>query len=168
MSLIDQLKSVRLRTVDPPKEKFPEQLLCPDSDTYRKMMNEMQFESYYDSIKQWTFPSVILPINKNDMEALHNGHRLFKNSLLEDDDMKTEECFLRYPQLSNLSTAIDSCHIQRPMFVRLSTRSPKDAVLLLNKKKFKHCFQKVFDELKTNETSGLVCTYFVFLLFNLF
>ncbi|CAF1058351.1 unnamed protein product [Rotaria sordida] len=143
----------RLRSIQQPKEKINEQLLCPDSDTYRKMMNETQFEYYYDIIKQWTFPSVILSMNEDDIRALHNGHLLFKNSSLDDDDKKTEECFQQYPQLFKLSNAIDTCDIQRPIFVRLSTRSPKDAILLLNKEKFKRLFQKVLNEMEPDDTS---------------
>jgi hypothetical protein len=164
MSFADQLKSVRLRSVNQPKEKLNEQLLCPDSETYRKMMNETQFECYYEHIKQWTFPSVILSINQDDIKALHDGHMFFKNSLLDDDDKKTEECFQRYPQLLKLSNVIDSCNIKRPIFVRLSTRSPKDAVLLLNKNKFKQIFQKVLDDMEPDDTSGLLFVYLVCLL----
>ncbi|CAF2115293.1 unnamed protein product [Rotaria magnacalcarata] len=144
---------VRLRSVAQPKEKHNEQLLCPDSDTYKKMMNETQFEYYYDIIKQWTFPSVILSMDEDDRKALHQGHLLFKNSLLDDDDKKTDECFQQYPQLFKLSNAIDSCDIQRPIFVRLSTRSPKDAILLLNKQKCKQVFQKTLDEMVADDTS---------------
>ncbi|CAF4596981.1 unnamed protein product, partial [Rotaria sp. Silwood1] len=145
--------SVRLRSKQPPKEKINEQLLCSDSDTYRKMMNETQFEYYYDIIKQWTFPSAILSMNEDDIKALHNGHLLFKKSSFDDDDKKTEECFQQYQQLFKLSNAIDSCDIQRPIFVRLSTRSPKDAILLLNKEKSKRLFQKVLNEMEPDDTS---------------
>ncbi|CAF2390475.1 unnamed protein product [Rotaria sp. Silwood2] len=145
--------SVRLRSTQQPREKINEQLFCPDSETYRKMMNETQFEYYYDIIKQWTFPSAILPMNEDDIKALHDGHLLFKNSSLDDDDKKTEECFQHYPQLFKLSNAIDSCDIQRPIFIRLSTRSPKDAILLLNKEKSKRLFQKVLHEMEPDNTS---------------
>ena len=154
MSLADQLKSVRLRSTNPPRKKHHEQLLCPDSETYRRMMDETQFERYYETIKQWTFPSVILPVNENQIVALRNGHELFKSLSSTDDDEKTDQCFRMYPNLAELATRIDSCSIKRPVFVRLSTRSPKDAVLLLNKDKFKQIFQQVFNELKSDETSG--------------
>jgi hypothetical protein len=168
MSFVDQLKSVRLRSTNQLKEKFHEQLLCPDSETYRKMMNETQFECYYDQIKQWTFPSMILSINQDEIQALHNGHLFFKNSLLDNDEKKAEECFQQYPQLIKLSNMIDSCDIQRPIFVRLSTRSPKDAVLLLNKEKFKQLFQKVLDDMEPDDTSGLIFIYSICLSFYLF
>ena len=163
MSFADQLKSVRLRTTNQPKEKVNDQLLCPDSDAYRKMMDETQFECYYDAIKQWTFPSIILTMNADEIKALHEGHIFFKNSVLVDDDKKTEECLQHYPQLLKLSNVINSCDIKRPMFVRLSTRSPKDAVLLLNKAKFKQLFQKVLNDMEPDNTSGLL-----FILFHLF
>ncbi|CAF0946305.1 unnamed protein product [Adineta ricciae] len=117
------------------------------------MMDETQFERYYEAIKQWTFPSVILPANENQIVALRNGHELFKSLSSTDDDEKTEECFRKYPDLAELAARIDSCSIKRPVFVRLSTRSPKDAVLLLNKDKFKQIFQQIFNELKSDETS---------------
>jgi hypothetical protein len=164
MSFADQLKSVRLRSTNQLKEKVNEQLLCSDSDTYRKMMTETQFECYYDAIKQWTFPSVILTMNEDEIKALHDGHEIFSNSFSDDDDdRKTEECFQKYPQLLKLANAIDACDTKRPMFVRLSTRSPKDAVLLLNKEKFKQLFQKVLNEIESDDTSGLLFVYFIHL-----
>ncbi len=158
MSLSDQLKSIKLRSINQPKEKFNEQLLCPDSETYRKLMNETQFECYYEKIKQWTFPSMIITINQDDINALHNGHIFFKSLSLDDDDddKKTEECFQQYPQLIKLANQIDSCDIKRPIFVRLSTRSPKDAALLLNKTKFKELFQKVLNTIEPDDTSGSI------------
>jgi len=99
MSFAEQLKTVKLRSVNKPKEKLNDQLLCPDSETYRKMMDDTQFECYYEHIKQWTFPSMILEIDEDDIKAFHNGYLLFKSSLLDDDDKKTEECFQQYPQL---------------------------------------------------------------------
>ncbi|UJR10651.1 hypothetical protein I4U23_014846 [Adineta vaga] len=159
MSLADQLKSVRLRSTNKPKEKIQEQLLCPDSETYRKMMDETQFERYYDSIKQWTFPSTIVSMNENQIIALRNGHEFFKSLSSttttndDDDDEKTKECFQKYPDLLELANTIDKCDIKRPMFVRLSTRSPKDAVLLLNRNKFKQLFQQVLNTLKSDNTS---------------
>ncbi|CAF1132654.1 unnamed protein product [Adineta steineri] len=146
--------SLRLRSTNQPKEKFNEPLLCPDSETYRKMMNETQFECYYDAIKQWTFPSRILTMNKDDIQALHDGHTYFKSlSTIDNDDQKTEACFQQYPTLSKLANAIDSCDIKRPMFVRLSTRSPKDAILLLNKEKFKKIFQQILSDIQPDNTS---------------
>jgi len=167
MSLIDQLKSVKLRSINQPKEKLNEQLLCPDSEIYRKMMNDTQFEYYYEQIKQWTFPSMIFSINQDQIKALHDGHILFKNSLLDDDDKKTEECFQKFPELVKLSNMIDSCNIKRPIFIRLSTRSPKDAVLLLNKEKFKQLFQKVLNDMEPDDTSGLMFVYLICLFFYL-
>lgn len=154
MSLADQLKSVKLRSTKQPQEKVNEQLLCPDSDTYRKMMDETQFEYYYDIIKSWTFPSEIFSINEDERQALHHGHLLFKNSSLSDDDKKTEECFQKYPQLLKLANTIDSCNIQRPIFIRLSTRSPKDAILLLNRETVKQTFRTVLNEMLPDSTSG--------------
>ncbi len=157
MSFADQLKSIRLRSTNQPKEKITEQLLCPDSETYRTMMNETQFECYYDKIQQWTFPSKILSINQDEINALHDGHLFFKSLPFDDDDdKKTEECFQRYPLLKKLSNQIDCCDIKRPIFVRLSTRSPKDAILLLNKSKFKHLFQKILADLESDDTSGSI------------
>jgi hypothetical protein len=165
MSLADQLKSVKLRSTNQPKEKFHEQLLCPDSETYRTMMDETQFECYYEQIKPWTFPSMILSINQDDIKALHDGHIFFKNSVLDNDEKKTEECFQKYPELVKLSKMIDSCDIQRPIFVRLSTRSPKDAVLLMNKEKFKQLFRQVLNDIEPDQTSGLIfCLFYMFII----
>lgn len=156
MSFADQLKSVRLRSTNQPKEKTNEPLLCPDSQTYRKMMDETQFECYYDKIQQWTFPSTILPINQDEINALRDGYLFFKSSTLQDDDQKTEECFQRYPSLRKLADQINACTLPRPIFVRLSTRSPKDAALLLNKDKFRKLFRETLTMMKPDNTSGLI------------
>jgi len=152
MSLADQLKSVKVRSTVGPKEKSNEQLLCPDSETYRKLMNETQFECYFDKIEKWTFPSVIIPMNHDDIDALRQGYIYFKSlSSTDDDDKRTEECFEKYPRLKILAQTIDSCNtIPRPIFVRLSTRSAKDAILFLSKNKFQQTYQTIYDRLQTN------------------
>ena len=138
MSFADELKSVRLRKTQPPSNvSNNEPLLCPDSETYRKLMDDTQFERYYRSIERWTFPSVIVPLNAEEIKALHEGHHAFKNSSEQDDDRKTEACFQLFPVLLTLSKTIDDCDLKRPIFVRLSTRSPKDAGLLLNRDRLK-------------------------------
>ena len=159
MSFADQLKSVRLRSTNQPKEKTNEPLLCPDSETYRKMMDETQFECYYDKIQPWTFPSAIFSINQEEINALRDGHFCFTNLPFENDDKKTEECFQRYPLLRKLADQIDACPLSRPIFVRLSTRSPKDAVLLLDKNKFRTLFHQALTSIKSADTSGLIVTF---------
>ena len=154
MSFSEQLKSVRLRATAVPREKPTDPLLCPDSETYQRMMEETEFERYYPQIRQWTFPSLILPISSEQIKALREAHLLFKQSLSTSDDEKTEECLRLFPSLLSLSKEIDACDIPRPMFVRLSTRSPKDALLLLNREKFRLLFQKTLEELPIDETSG--------------
>ena len=156
MSFSDQLKSVRLRSTNAPKEKSKDPLLCPDSQTYQKMMEDTQFERYYSLIQQWTFPSLILPITSEQIKALRDAHLRFKNSTSDNDDQKTEECFRMFPSLVELAKEIDACDIRRPMFVRLSTRSPKDALLLLNQQTFRTLFEKTFEELPIDETSGTI------------
>lgn len=158
MSFAEQLKSVRLRSTNQPKKKVETSLLCPDSETYQKMMEETQFERYYHAIEPWTFPSMILPVDEEQIAALRQAHLAFQKSSLTDDDAKTEECFRLFPALLKLSEAIDACHIPRPIFVRLSTRSPKDAVLLLDRQRFRSIFQKILQGLPTDGSSRELCS----------
>ena len=157
MSLSDQLKSVRLRPTSQPKEKVLEPLLCADSETYQRLMNETRFECYYEAIRKWTFPSMMLPMEKETIQALRDGHLLFKTTLsLDNDEKRTRACLEAFPPLLKLSQAIDACDIERPMFVRLSTRSPKDAILLLHKERFREIFTNRLEATKFDETSGLL------------
>jgi hypothetical protein len=159
MSFADQLKSVRLRSTHRLTTKQVDQLLCPDSDTYSRMMKETQFECYYDAIRAWTFPSAILPLTDEQIDGLRDGHVMFKNSSLTNDENKLDECLQRYPSLITLCNNIDACQITRPMFVRLSTRSPKDALLHVNRETIRRLFQISLNEIPIDGTSGSMLVF---------
>ncbi|CAF0818310.1 unnamed protein product [Didymodactylos carnosus] len=172
----DQLKSVRLRKTTPADFENKEQnLLCPDSETYLKLMSDTYFDKYYEQIKPWTFQSISIPLSLEYTQALHDGHQLFLKLLSASSsstcnniqypqrdlyDKLTNECFEKYAPLSRLCDDIDQfkSSLRMPMFVRLSTRSPKDAGLIL-KERLKILYQQMMPSATTDDMNQCLIAF---------
>jgi len=83
------------------------------------LQDQFHLESYYDALKDWTFPSTWFDLPLEQAKALELGRARRVRSLPED------------PILSLLASRIDQAIQQMGgcAVVRLSTRSPKDIVL---------------------------------------
>lgn len=153
MSFADELKLVKLRrTATRQNEQNRIQLLCPDTETYRQMMEETKLERYYHLIEQWTFKSRFVPLTTDQIRDLHLAHDHFITSSKTNDHEKTNECLQLFPSLLTLIEKLDTCDIQRPMFIRLSTRSPKDAALRLDHQRFRHLFDRCLKRIPIDDT----------------
>jgi hypothetical protein len=107
--------------------------LCGDTGDFLRMMEETQFEKYWQAIEPFTFRSSMSALTQSEVRALYegyeralSGHRWSSSSehLANDDDALASvarKVELAYGQLG--------ISVGEPAFVRLSTRSPKDCVL---------------------------------------
>ncbi len=58
----------------------PVQLLCPDSSTYTKMMEETYMEQYFQQIKPFSFGATFRPLSRPTVLAIMKAHAAFKQA----------------------------------------------------------------------------------------
>ena len=119
-------------------------------------MKETNFENYYDLIKDFSFKSVIINLTIDEIQNLHEQNVKFGN---EPSDISETS----FPSLKSIedkiNEGIDSIRerIANPSakcFLRLSTRSPKDAIFHL--KTFPDLYSKKLIQAKDNDTLASV------------
>eukprot|EP01130_Rhizamoeba_saxonica_P005618 TRINITY_DN2240_c0_g1_i2.p1 TRINITY_DN2240_c0_g1~~TRINITY_DN2240_c0_g1_i2.p1 ORF type:complete len:362 (-),score=87.51 TRINITY_DN2240_c0_g1_i2:21-1106(-) len=114
------------------KEHQPDltQRLCNTSEEYMALMKETYFEAYYDRIQPFTFQSELFRLDTTIAEALRRCHR---NQYAKDHSLHVEGAdWTNDPDLLLLATQIDEAQTKlgcEGLFIRLSSRSPKDAAL---------------------------------------
>jgi hypothetical protein len=109
--------------------------LCGGVETLRDR-EAYEMHNYYPSIADLTFQTAFVPLSIEDARVW----RLYysgKCSTMSDADKIIYESFL-----NRISSAIESMHSKAGVFVKLSTRSPKDAPPLLPRTKILTCLQK--------------------------
>lgn len=121
---IAERKIVLKKTDGQVRESKLEELIVKDEDDYYRLMKETYFEKYYQQIEDFTFQSVILPLSLENIKTIYDANMEFEDSKTTDLDMsviadKVEEGI----QKIRIKTDSD-CQV----FVRLSSRSPKDAI----------------------------------------
>jgi len=111
------------------KEKKQTKVICNSSEDYHRLMKETYFEQYFDLIKQWTFKSVLFPISVETAQAIKQAFKATQskdeNERIPGYDWKSNN------HLVQLARTIDEKKIElgvNDLFVRLSSRSPKDAI----------------------------------------
>eukprot|EP00698_Gefionella_okellyi_P025658 TRINITY_DN9462_c0_g1_i1.p1 TRINITY_DN9462_c0_g1~~TRINITY_DN9462_c0_g1_i1.p1 ORF type:complete len:367 (-),score=90.43 TRINITY_DN9462_c0_g1_i1:232-1332(-) len=123
--LLQALQASKLKHVKPPQtEAVPQALLCPDANTYHRLMRESQLEECMPAIGDVTFRTSWSPLNSTMLAALLDA----RQNYLDHHSMEITAT------LRELANNIDTERIKldcKHIFVRLSSRSPKDAVLEL-------------------------------------
>ncbi|KAH3758857.1 cell division cycle protein 123-like [Pelomyxa schiedti] len=113
--------SVKLKktaTKEPPR---PVQLIC-DGTNYQTLMEETYMEKYYDQIASFTFRSTFVPLPREAAAALVEEHKRWQ----ADRSVTWENNSV----LMQLAESIDRAKAELGVpfiFIRLSSRSPKDA-----------------------------------------
>jgi len=94
-----------------------------DSEIYRNKILQVNVDQWIDNIREFTFPTLELPINQEISDALKGAYTLFTsgNKLNYQDD----------PVLSKLENDLDLLikQFSNGAFVRMSTRSPKYSIV---------------------------------------
>ena len=110
------------------KEKL-EQLIVKEEGDYDRLIKETYFEVYYNQIEEFTFKSVILPLTIEEIQALHNAHTAFNENKGNVEDLSTISAKIN----EGIKLIREKTKNQCKIFVRLSSRSPKDAIYHLDK-----------------------------------
>eukprot|EP01083_Nonionella_stella_P086535 240474_1 len=95
----------------------------------KKWMSKHDFMRWYDVIQEFTFPSVDIPIDLDEAKALVRlyHHRVNRNKPLTTQQHDTLTKFK--DKIQNYLEHKISFNIHNGFFVRLSSRSPKDATM---------------------------------------
>ena len=133
MAFLKELESKKdqLKKVDAPKEvKHLDKLIFESDDDYLRLMKETNFENYYDLIEDFTFKSVIISLSQDEIKLLlEENVRYLENpgdvsakslASLSSIEKKINDGIQEIRQ--KIKNPLASC------FLRLSTRSPKDAI----------------------------------------
>lgn len=135
MSLADALSKRRkeLKKAPTPRgetgSKVPCKLLCSNSADYHRLMSETYMEKYWTSIQHLSFGSVFLPMKKETAKAIIASNTAYVKNPTKATSLG---CVRSSPALRALSEAIDGVRSSKKwpgIFIRLSSRSPKDAAL---------------------------------------
>ncbi|KAL0476685.1 translation initiation regulator CDC123 [Acrasis kona] len=148
MSFLDDIKNrnSNLRKVQTKVVDFAlnNDIICKDESDYEKLLKEVSFESYYDAIKEFTFHSVTFPIKMSVIKSLvEEGNKYLEYKRTGNSEEYTQwrsnEELLSFCKEINQKRDDERRRSNRRdtgVFVRLSTISPKDAVV--NRTSFKH------------------------------
>jgi hypothetical protein len=148
--LASALAGARLKKVERPKdpEQAPRVTLCDNEEAYRRMMEETYFEEYWEKIKDYSFTSAFVPLSVEAAQALRDAHQQWLASNKQDKGAWKQN----FPIL--MKVAEDITRAQRELnrdniFVRLSSRSPKDAAL--SREGFKDILAHELEQVKVKE-----------------
>lgn len=121
---MDEIKRVKLKQVEKPKEKKHLKNLCQDESEFTKLLKEASFEDYYESIKKFTFKSAFFPISMGIAKEIVKQGGNFKSK----KDVELNQELLDFAKEVE-KVALENLNTKNGIFVRLSTISPKDAVV---------------------------------------
>lgn len=125
MSFLNELEKKRLalRKTEVKREKGKsEQTIVNNDEDYYRLMRETYFEEYYDRIEGFTFKSVIFPLTLGEIRDLKSLFMSVGRSL-ESVESKVDE---------GIASIRKKTGKDCKAFVRLSSRSPKDAIYHLD------------------------------------
>ncbi|KAL6048674.1 Cell division cycle protein 123 [Balamuthia mandrillaris] len=154
--LAEQLKKVALKRVadapDKAADALPRPALCEDGEDYTRLMEETYFEEYWEKIKPLSFTSTFVPLSKKAAAALMAAHKAFLATKNEDSQQSSGNWKEEHPELAQLVEDINAAQKlldREHVFVRLSSRSPKDAAL--SRQGFKSLLEEELQQVKRLE-----------------
>ena len=126
------------------RDDAPEVMIVKDETDYYRLMRETYFEDYYQQIEGFTFKSTVVGLSLEETQALLAAHTAFLAGAPEVDlasvEAKVEE------GIAGVRAKVGgACRV----FVRLSSRSPKDAIYHLDT--FTELFKEKLAEFEDSE-----------------
>jgi hypothetical protein len=103
-------------------------VLCKDDADYNQQREDTLMERYWAVIEPFSFRSEFVPLGKEAVAELVAAHTEFRSASASEWKLDLHT----YPHLSALCAAVEEARRSlrtEGFFIRLSTRSPKDAVL---------------------------------------
>merc|ERR1712080_103238 len=143
---IEQRKVVLKKTeaIKKESENIEELIVKYEADYYR-LMKETYFEEYYSLIEEFTFKSMILPLSLQEIQDITKAHKEFKAEGTNSYDLTSIESKVD----EGIARIRDKTQTDCQVFIRLSSRSPKDAIYHLEK--FPKLYQEKLSEFEDEE-----------------
>eukprot|EP01100_Stratorugosa_tubuloviscum_P012381 TRINITY_DN5858_c3_g1_i1.p1 TRINITY_DN5858_c3_g1~~TRINITY_DN5858_c3_g1_i1.p1 ORF type:complete len:396 (+),score=173.83 TRINITY_DN5858_c3_g1_i1:50-1189(+) len=154
MSLAEQLNNAKLKKVTNAIVKTNNNIvICKDSNDYDKLMHESYIEEYFESLKNFSFRSIFINLNQIELENIIAFHKRFleigNSSFIEQlYNNGNNEGFVFNELCNKIENAKQQLGIDQ-FFVRLSSRSPKDAAL--TKLNFTQLIEQEFNLIQRRE-----------------
>jgi len=142
---IEQNKTVLRKTGGQSRKSKLEEMIVKDEEDYYRLMKETYFEKYYEQIEEFTFKSVLMPLTVEDIQLIYDANMEFETTKKTELDMTSiaQKIDEGIDQIRNQTNS--DCEV----FVRLSSRSPKDAIYHLEE--FPHLYKQKLQELDNQE-----------------
>ena len=119
-------KKENLKKTEKPKEIKIHKKIVEDVKEFEKLLKETNFEDYYEIIKPYTFKSTIISLKKEEIEDLFKFGNEFKKNKKKIEKI-SENLEILGKEIEKESKK--NLNIKNGLFIRISTISPKDAVL---------------------------------------
>ena len=127
MSFLKELeakkKTLKKTCLPDPQREF-ETMIVEDESDYNRLIKETYFEEYYSSIEEFTFKSVITPLTLEEINDLKKSYTAF----MADDQIRIDLSSIEAKIEDGISEIRRKTGSNCQVFVRLSSRSPKDAI----------------------------------------
>ena len=128
MKEIEEKKSALKKAEVVKKAEFANPILKDEEDYYR-LLRETYFEDYYDLIKDFTFKSDIRSLSLEEIRSLLQANKEFRETGSSDTvDLTSVENKIDESIAAIREVTGSECKV----FVRFSSRSPKDAIYHLD------------------------------------
>ncbi len=132
MSFLDDIKkgTTLRKATTKQKQTIIEDVICHDDKEYEELLKDASFENYYDAIKDFSFHSEMFVLEKPELQALVDQSVKYKET--NTYDWRSDPILVRLEQKINeyIQKERDRVGDQNAgVFIRLSTISPKDAVV---------------------------------------
>eukprot|EP00466_Bigelowiella_natans_P005677 jgi/Bigna1/138778/aug1.46_g13486 len=130
MSLLEALQQKRSKLKKTGGEKKQESkptLICKGSDDYHRLMKETYMEEYWDKIKSLSFPTEFHPLSTKTASALLEASKKFEEDPRAEISKDAVEKDANLSSLAEKISEIAAKNKWSNIFIRLSSRSPKDA-----------------------------------------
>ena len=117
-------KREKLKSVETKESQQAQPLLCEDSATYKKMMEETFLEEYFSEIEQFSFASEFFNLDVDTAKAINDAHKV-RAAKNDPNPAIIKEVYDDSPLLLQLASRIDEAasKLSTPnFFIRLSTR----------------------------------------------
>jgi len=128
MSFLKQLEekknALKKAEVSRKENTGPQEMIMKETEDFYRMLKETYFEAYYDQIEEFTFKSVILPMTIDDTKALMDAYTKFMDGIDKDVDLSVVDAKID----EGIRLIREKANKECKVFVRLSSRSPKDAI----------------------------------------
>lgn len=150
--LKDEIKKVKLKKVLNKKSSNinVNDILCNSSEDYYKLLSETYIEKYFNTIKPYSFETLFQTLTRDQANLI----TILFNKYMDDKNIDIKILIERnekYKSLLKLSKIIDEIKNNKNwsyIFIRLSSRSPKDVAITLDN--FQHELEEQQNFLENN------------------